>query len=156
MDKDHLCYQSRSPPIFYSRERSLSVKLASIYSCFYRSGENSVSTAVHDVRLSHERSFFNPDAGRNSPKGSPTTFPGEMSRLSCVSPHDPFSSTILVQTTVPFQPSVPSKASSCPSPPPLPPSSFALLCFRRCPKSSIRFPASVAPSPFIPLFSLSS
>lgn len=138
MDRDHLPYQSHSPR-FYSRERSLSVKLASICSCFYRSGEISVSTAVHDVRLSRERSFFNPDAGRNSPKGSDDDFPGEMSRLSCVSPHDPFSSTILARTTVPFQPSVPSKASSSPLS-----SSFTLLCFRRCPKSSIRFPASLA------------
>lgn len=101
--RNRLPYQSRSPQ-FYSRGRSLSAKLASICSRFYRSGEISVSTAIQDVRLSVRAPSLIPMQVEILQK-APTTFPGEMSRLPRVSPHDPFSSTILARTTVPFQPS---------------------------------------------------
>lgn len=150
--KDRLPYQSHSLR-FYSRGRSLSVKLASICSCFYRSGNFSVYRRTRRETIAPAPSLIPMQV--EILRKAPTTFPGEMSRLSRVSPHDPFSFTILARRPLYLFNPVPSKASSFYLPPL--PCIFALLSSRRCPKPSIRFPGSLAPSPFIlPLFSLSS
>lgn len=128
---------------FYSRERSLSVKLASICSCFYRSGNFSVYRRTRRETIARAPSLIPMQV--EILRKAPTSFPGEMSRLSRVSPHNPFSSTILARTTVPFQPCSIQSLLLLP-----PPCTFTLLSSRRCPKPSIRFPGSRPPRSYYP------
>lgn len=112
----------------YSREaspwnwyRSPSAFITSTkFRCVYRS-------SIYDETIAN--SFFNPDAGRNFSRGFPTIFPGEMSRLPCVS--DSSSSIVLTWTAVPFQHAVSSKATSSSFllflRPPSPPSLFQTI-----------------------------
>lgn len=114
-----------------------------LFSRSYHPSEIPASTA----RTRHEtiaNSFFNPDAGRNSPADS-ADFP----QRNVLPPQCLTLRLFFLKLLYPFQRcSIRSLPSSRPPPATLPPP----LSFHRCPKSSIRFSAS-RPSFILPLFS---